>query len=82
MREINEDSFYDIQHDDILNERLSELNVNEVEFYKALNKQIPKKMKLEINKDYRCPNCIALYENPQNDGILYCACCGQAIDWN
>ena len=34
------------------------------------------------NNDYKCPNCKSRYDNPQKDGILYCAVCGQKIDWN
>jgi hypothetical protein len=49
----------------------------------ALEKQIPKKMiYASENKDYKCPNCKSRYDNPQNDGILCCAICGQKIDWS
>ena len=94
MREINEDSFYDIQHDDILNERLTELNVDEVEFYKALNKQIPKKSTYHHKANGECalticPNC----ENRLTvDSCMfpldrYCKKCGQhyianKLDWS
>ena len=50
---------------------------------RALNKQLPKKMEYyELGNYYRCHNCKGRYDNPQEDGILYCAICGQRIDWN
>lgn len=50
---------------------------------KALEKQIPKRLLfIEGNRDYQCPTCKSLYENPQNDGILCCAICGQKLDWS
>lgn len=46
-------------------------------------KELPKRMEYDSeNNDYKCPNCKSRYDNPQNDGILYCAICGQKIDWS
>lgn len=49
----------------------------------SIEKQLPKRM-LHILEDnvYKCPSCKSKYDNPQNDGILYCAICGQKIDWS
>ena len=48
----------------------------------ALEKQLPKIMEyIPEDNDYKCPTCKSRYDNPQNDGILYCAICGQKIDW-
>lgn len=48
----------------------------------ALEKQLPKRMEyVPEDNDYKCPTCKSRYNNPQNDGILYCAICGQKIDW-
>ena len=48
----------------------------------ALEKQLPKRMEyIQEDNDYKCPTCKSRYDNPQNDGILYCAICGQKIDW-
>ena len=91
MREINEDSCYDIQHDDILNERLMELNINEVEFYKALEKRMPMKPIIQATDEKTHHKCqcgsihITVYKR---DGLQmghkakFCEWCGQAIDWN
>ena len=44
MREINEDSFYDIQHDDILNESWKGIKeVKKVEFYGKAEKHTGRK---------------------------------------
>lgn len=57
-------------------------NYNEV-CKKALEKQIPKKVKIslkgttDLNTKCRCPDCGAFISNGK-----YCRECGQAIDWS
>lgn len=49
----------------------------------SIEKQLPKRMLyIPEDNDYKCPTCKSRYDNPQNDGILYCAICGQKIDWS
>ena len=58
----------------------------------ALKRLIPKKPKEYEDKYYCCPTCgnIVLYKwedypvvlTPKSEGLPYCLCCGQAIDWS
>lgn len=59
---------------------------------KALEKQIPKKLKAEgtmVAIDiygnethlWSCPNCGRDYETPNQQATPYCCWCGQAISW-
>lgn len=58
----------------------------------ALEKQIPKKPVEYEDKYYGCPICgnalMRKWEKyptvlmPKSNGLPYCLCCGQALDWN
>lgn len=58
----------------------------------ALEKQIPKKPIDYEDKYYGCPNCngVIMFKwekyptriNDRKNGLPYCLCCGQAIDWS
>lgn len=49
----------------------------------ALEKQIPKKPRVDDNDWYCCRNCGDTFSlvNMVNDRNRYCGKCGQAVDW-
>lgn len=44
----------------------------------ALEKQIPKKCKVDIYKDKTCPSCESILQGRKR----YCCWCGQRLDWD
>ena len=51
---------------------------------KALEKQIPKKPRVDDDSWLCCPNCdetFAMFDN-LNRRLLCCGCCGQKLDWS
>ena len=54
--------------------------VNGVDIHKAIEKQIPKQVKLYIGQDMQCPVCNKRLRGYEGMKICYCKFCGQALE--
>lgn len=78
-------SIYNKEKDELIKIRAGWVKqlVEDNKYILCNEKESAKRMEyIPEDNDYKCPNCKSRYDNPQNDGILYCAICGQKIDWS
>lgn len=69
------------QHREAYSKKLIEANGQAI---LALEKQIPKKPRVDDDSWLCCPNCdetFAMFDN-LNRRLLCCGCCGQKLDWS
>ena len=65
------------------NEHFTTIELNEKTIVKALEKQIPKKPRIDADEWTCCPECDSTFKifDSFNKRNRYCGNCGQALDW-